>query len=68
MNRSTFKRFGLASMLFTLFTMPLCGCGDPNGVQENPYASPAESAAEGTDAATTDEAAEPAAETSSGTE
>ena len=65
MERSTLNRFGLASVLLATIAMPLCGCGNPDGVQENPYAAPAASSDGGSDTTVTDEAA---TESSSATE
>jgi hypothetical protein len=66
MSRSTRNQFGLATLLLAMIAMPLCGCGDPNGVQENPYAAPAPASSAGSGTTATDEqtTADPAAEAS----
>ena len=48
MNIPVSNRLGLAMLLCGVLAIPLCGCSDPNGVQENPYAAPAAEDGSGT--------------------
>ena len=70
MSHQILKRFGYATVACAVLALPLTGCGNPDGVQENPYAAPGtEPAAEaGSDTATEETPAAAESESSNTTE